>query len=189
MILLASEMDNRVPQDAAWIAKRLQLTTVPDFEALISIGFIESYDDASNLLATCYKNGGTEAEEEESREELELLPERPRKQRAARSGDVSRETWLTPIIAAWEAPPPVGNGPGTFPKFGRAAAALAPLRKAGFTDTEIAYRLAWYLEMRGDRQGHMKAPGKRGYPNWVPTLEAFVPTFGYWDRNAPEENP
>lgn len=98
-----------------------------------------------------------------------------RKQRAKPAGPV--ETWLTPACSAWEA----ANGAGTFAGIaGQAARALSPLRKM-YSDDEIGCRLAFYLEMRGDPQGHDKAPARRGGMGWKPDIRAFALTFGHWN--------
>jgi hypothetical protein len=49
--LLASESDNCIPMDPEWIAKRLQMHSTPNFDALLSVGFIERCDGASSVLA------------------------------------------------------------------------------------------------------------------------------------------
>ncbi|HEV8448558.1 MAG TPA: hypothetical protein VGQ44_17130 [Gemmatimonadaceae bacterium] len=73
-----------------------------------------------------------------------------------------RESWLTPTCAAWESK----YGPGSFAGVaGQAAKALAPLRKAGHTDSELGEHLEVYLD--------------RTEPRFV-SLARFAQTFGEW---------
>lgn len=99
--------------------------------------------------------------------------QKPRNREADRA---SRETWLTPAATAWHH----RLGPGTFP-FGQAAAVLKPLLAAGATPEDLGVRLGWYLDMRGDTQGHDKPPDRRGTSTWTPNLRSFALTYGLWD--------
>jgi hypothetical protein len=47
MWLLASRMDNRLPADADWLAKRINATEPVNLELLFEAGFIEPYEDHS----------------------------------------------------------------------------------------------------------------------------------------------
>lgn len=51
VVLLASEGDNCIPMDPEWIAKRLQMHNSPNFDALLSVGFIERCEGAIGVLA------------------------------------------------------------------------------------------------------------------------------------------
>lgn len=187
MILLASETANHIPDDAIWIQRRLQMTTQPDFAELLSAGFVERYDDASKLLASCYQNGVTETEtetEEETEEETEQLQLQVKSARKKRAPLLtrSRQTWLTAPAVAWDAI----NGAGSFP-FGKAAKFLAPLHKAGHTPEKIAAHLMFYLEMFGDLKGHLKRPEDRGWGGFKPDLARFAETFDQWNPNGAVE--
>lgn len=87
----------------------------------------------------------------------------------------SRETWLTEPCAAWEST----YGPGTFP-MGQAASQLTPLRKAGFSSTEIAVRLAWYLKVRGLDTADPD-PEVIARTRFSPSLKDFAQRFGAFD--------
>lgn len=71
--LLASQCDNKIPYDLAWIARKLGSTSPVDIEELISLGFIEVSDDASKLIAPRKRiamvetEGETETEGEKER--------------------------------------------------------------------------------------------------------------------------
>jgi len=126
LTLVASECENRIPNDAEWIAKRLQMSTVPDIESLLSMGFLTPYV-ASKPQARRKQNGGSETEAEREKEKR------------------VRTTWLTPAMQAWEAK----FGPKSFP-FGPAARHLAPLSDADLTPDQIGFRLAAYLDSLDD---------------------------------------
>lgn len=68
--LLASRSANKLPWDEKWIASRIQAKTRVDLEELERLGFINRYDDRSNMLASCKQNAclETETETEEERE-------------------------------------------------------------------------------------------------------------------------
>lgn len=72
-ILLASESGNRIPWDEEWVKNRLQMTTLPNFNDLLSIGFIELCDGASNLLAECSVSASPETEKEKEKEREKKL--------------------------------------------------------------------------------------------------------------------
>lgn len=58
LVLLASKMDNVIPNDPAWIQERTQSKKRPNINQLLKIGFLEQ--DASDTLQTSEQNGGTE---------------------------------------------------------------------------------------------------------------------------------
>jgi hypothetical protein len=66
--LLASRYDNAVPNDAAWIARKINATGPIDLDALVSAGFIEVYQDASGVLADCSVSAMPEREREREEE-------------------------------------------------------------------------------------------------------------------------
>lgn len=49
--LLASQLENKIPNDPAWLKNRLGLTTEINLKELISKGFLICYQDASNAQA------------------------------------------------------------------------------------------------------------------------------------------
>ena len=68
--LLASRTDNAIPDDSKWIARMIGADNPVDIERLVSLGFIERYDDASTALASCSAFAMPEKRrEEETREE------------------------------------------------------------------------------------------------------------------------
>lgn len=91
--LLCSRNDNRVPDDADWIGKRISVDGV-DLSALIASGFVERVSDgteqpastvASKTLATCSSVRSTSREEKrESREEKERETEERKQPRNSR---------------------------------------------------------------------------------------------------------
>lgn len=58
--VLASQLDNRIPADPEWIARRINATTAVDLSILIEKGFLI----ASKLLASCKQNAMPETETE-----------------------------------------------------------------------------------------------------------------------------
>jgi len=81
--LLASRFDNRIPDDPKWIATRINATTVVDLDSLISAGFLESYDDASNTLAPRKQSATLEGEGETERETSTAAPEKKKRKKRA----------------------------------------------------------------------------------------------------------
>jgi len=71
--LLASQMDNKIPHDAKWIASRINATTKVDIKLLIDHGFLVS---ASTTLATCKDSAIAETETEtETETEIRFHPD------------------------------------------------------------------------------------------------------------------
>ena len=93
--------------------------------------------------------------------------------------DAPRETWLTPVGAAWEA----RYDAGSF-DYRQAAGTLAPLVKAGHSPEEIARRLAWYLDNRGSES--TLGPEERRRRHFTPNLRDFRQRFGQFDPSALE---
>jgi len=62
--LLASQMENRIPNDPKWIAQRIGSTSKVDVEELQTIGFIKIVQSDSNALADCKQDGIGETEAE-----------------------------------------------------------------------------------------------------------------------------
>lgn len=67
--LLASRMNNRIPNDASWISRKINATSGVNLQALLSTGFIEAVHDASESLQAVENSACLETETEESREE------------------------------------------------------------------------------------------------------------------------
>jgi hypothetical protein len=73
--LLASRYDNRIPADMVWIGKRINATETVDIPALVSSGFLEEYDCASNTVPDGYGSAIPERERElEGEKETPLTP-------------------------------------------------------------------------------------------------------------------
>ena len=70
--VLASQNDGRIPEDAAFLQKRLSLSKPPDLETLINQGFLIREQDASNALAEG-KQGASNLRLEKRREETEKM--------------------------------------------------------------------------------------------------------------------
>lgn len=87
-MLLASRYQNKIPADEKWLSVQSQSSTKFSLQDLESLGFIITYDDASNMLADCYQDASkvldqsrdrveteteTEGEKRESREEVDCV--------------------------------------------------------------------------------------------------------------------
>jgi hypothetical protein len=150
--VVASGCDNALHDDVEWLSALIGAITPIDIDALVSAGFLERYDAdkrkprASKMLAPRKQNADSEGEGEgEGETEKRTTAADPQTRGSRPKGPAKdRETWLTPIGAAWESV----NGAGSFP-YGQAARELAPLRKAGLSPDEIGRRLEWYLKVRG----------------------------------------
>lgn len=66
--LLASQTDNKLPADPAWLKNALHIDTEPDLEALFNAGFIEIDSD---LLAACKQVDIVETETEAYKQETD----------------------------------------------------------------------------------------------------------------------
>jgi len=66
--LLASQLDNKIPNDPAWIQRQIGCEIVPDLKPLIDIGFLILEQDASRPLATCKQVAMLETEAETEKE-------------------------------------------------------------------------------------------------------------------------
>ncbi len=63
--LLASQCDNRIPDDPRWVQRRLNLTGKVNLQALVDSGFMAPCkQDASDTLASCGQSAMPEAEAE-----------------------------------------------------------------------------------------------------------------------------
>lgn len=62
--LLASQLDNKVPNDPVWIARRINATESVDLKELEASGFIEVMDNDSIPLASCKQKAVAETETE-----------------------------------------------------------------------------------------------------------------------------
>lgn len=69
--LMASQCDNKIPNDPTWLQRKLGTEKKPDINLLIEKGFLEyvaeCLQDASNTLSTCISQTEAEAEAEESK--------------------------------------------------------------------------------------------------------------------------
>jgi hypothetical protein len=86
--LLASRSDNKIPYDAAWVARRINANTKVDLTLLACAGFIvvdqqvQSVEqDASNALSECKQDACLEGEERRERVETEEIAASPAKSR------------------------------------------------------------------------------------------------------------
>lgn len=80
--LLASRLENAIPYDLEYIKKQIGATTDVDLTNLITLEFIEAYEDASKMLATCLQDACLEERRgEENREEKKPLSPKPRAKR------------------------------------------------------------------------------------------------------------
>lgn len=71
--LLASQMDNSIPMDAEWIARKINATEPVDIKDLIKQGFLEMVQDASIGIADCKQSALAETETETETEiEIEI---------------------------------------------------------------------------------------------------------------------
>ena len=69
--LLASQLDNKIPNDSKWIAKRISCTTKIDINLLIDRGFLVV---DSNVQAECKQSAMPETETETETEKRESKP-------------------------------------------------------------------------------------------------------------------
>jgi hypothetical protein len=99
--VLASKYDNRIPYDLGWIKGQLGATSSVDVEALISLGFLELLDDASETPASCTHAILPETEEKGAGEK-EHKGE-PEASAAGAAATVSRSSWITRFAEAWRA--------------------------------------------------------------------------------------
>ncbi|WP_163337926.1 hypothetical protein [Desulfopila sp. IMCC35008] len=72
--LLASQLENKVPNDSKWIARRINATDKIDLKSLVASGFIEVVHVDSDMLAPCKQNALVETETE-TETETTLMPE------------------------------------------------------------------------------------------------------------------
>jgi hypothetical protein len=86
--LLASRSDNKIPYDAAWVARRINANTKVDLTLLACAGFIVVdqqvqgvEQDASSTLADCKQDACPEGEERRERVETEEIAASPAKSR------------------------------------------------------------------------------------------------------------
>lgn len=76
--VVASQCDNRIPYDLAWITRKLGAQSPVDVEELIVQGFIEVFDDASVTLARRKQSAMTETETETEGEKRQNPRKQPR---------------------------------------------------------------------------------------------------------------
>jgi hypothetical protein len=100
MWLLASQLDNKIPNDAAWITHQLGLSEPVKLKPLLDKGFIFMVQDASKTLADCKQSAIGETETEAYKEETER-ENAPRK-RVAATGTRIPENWVpSSALQAW----------------------------------------------------------------------------------------
>ena len=75
--MLASRTNNRIAKDANWIMRKCSLKSKINLEELISLGFIEMYQDASDLLSPCLQNATLVEESRDREEESKVEPDTP----------------------------------------------------------------------------------------------------------------
>lgn len=92
IMLLASRLDNRIPADPAWIAKKINATSKVHIESLLSLSFLELYQDASNLLQESHDHARPEGEVEGEKSRAEIEGEKARLALAELNWRVD-ETW------------------------------------------------------------------------------------------------
>ena len=74
--LLATQIDNKIPDDSNWIARKIGAVEPIDIELLLSLGHL-AYHNASVALAECKQNANAETETEaeaEAEAEAEKKP-------------------------------------------------------------------------------------------------------------------
>ncbi len=158
--LLASRTDNLIPYDLEWITRTIHATSPIDIAELVTAGFIDVCDAASNVLADCKQSAMPEREIEVEKETTSRARKKPRL-------EVVRASWLAPYCAVWEAK----HGAGSFETVaGQAAKALAPLVKAKTDPATIATYLRSYLDQTEPK---------------YQSLTKFAQTFAQWAPSDP----
>jgi hypothetical protein len=112
IMLLASRLENRVPADPDWIARKIGARSRVDLDVLLSSGFVEFADaerkhHASATLDECLQDACIEGEGEKSREEAEA--ERAGARAAAASGGTPvnpEDSYCEALGERFAAPPP-----------------------------------------------------------------------------------
>ena len=72
--LLASQLDNRIPNDPDWVKGQTGMRTKPNLNLLIDRGFLVLEQDDSNTLADCNQSAMPETETEAYTKETETEP-------------------------------------------------------------------------------------------------------------------
>lgn len=73
--LLASKLNNRIPNDAAWIARQIGASTTVDIQVLVASGFLIVMQDASAVISPRKQSALVETEtEREAKTETETSP-------------------------------------------------------------------------------------------------------------------
>lgn len=99
--LLASQNEGRIPDDAAFLQKKLSLTKLPDLKPLIDHGFLIAEQVASNTLADSKQNG-SDLHLEKRREEKSTSG-------ASKQTPIPKDFGVSKRVAAWAAERGVGN--------------------------------------------------------------------------------
>jgi ribosomal protein L12E/L44/L45/RPP1/RPP2 len=169
--LLASRFDNAIPDDATWIAQRINARSPVDIEALISAGFIERYPSASAALAA-RKQSATPEESREETEERQRREEKKKRAGARAPGRKHKEktpaekSWTAKACDSWMAQLD-GTPPG-----GRIGQALKPLI-AKYGETDVLENWGAYLTT-------LVAQGRGAFA----TPADFAGRYGYYKEHG-----
>jgi hypothetical protein len=155
-MLLASRLKNRIPDDPAWIAKRIGSTIPVDTQLLVASGFLEAEQDASTTLARGLhvaprgeerrgediktKTPGATAPGGESAgggetSSWDMAPPAPEKPAVKKSAN---GTWLTPFLAVFTE----RRGAVTVSRLGKV---VAPIRAAVGDESALRAFDAWTI--------------------------------------------
>lgn len=137
--VLASKMNNRIPNDSVFLAEKLGATSQVNVQELIDQGFVDLSEDDSKPLAFRKRSAMPETETETETQKQLLSPGGEKKKRVS-SG-------VHPVLTGW---PSEGSelwgekvGPITPPRFGKSLKAVVD--KYGWPETKAA--LECYIEL------------------------------------------
>lgn len=158
-LLLASRHENRIPYDVDWLKPRLGIKTKPNYKELINAGFIKTYDDASNVLADCYKDAMPDKDKEIDKENIDPLEKYP-----------LLSEFYPELIVLFQ-----GEHSAFKPPEGKqryvARKTLADLaRLDGYGELEIAMALRWLFLITDPKHGLSDAVFWRGQVGAIPPL-------------------
>lgn len=92
--VVASQMDNKIPNDPAWLARKIGATTDIDTSILIKKDFLGRYQDASSALAEVYQDAMRETETEGEKEKHKPSIPKPKPvKKLARPESVPESVW------------------------------------------------------------------------------------------------
>jgi hypothetical protein len=99
--LLASRLENEIPYDIEYIKRKIGATTKVDLTTLVTLEFIEVYEDASKMLAPCLQDACLEESRvEEIREEKK--PHSAKKRAASVCGIEKEQIAFDRVWSAWK---------------------------------------------------------------------------------------